>query len=497
MPFEKRKHLELLRARLNALASRFGQAEIARRTDTPAANVHRYLREGKVPVEFCAALVSEFQVSPIWLIEGHGGMLRSEVRKPIADMGGDLLELVETMNAVSRMRIGAVAGQHDRKTLRELSESMDAFDRLREKLNVHTRPLLSGVLEELGEAIDRMDMDHAATLLLTAHQLSRLTTDEELLERLDSHEGGYSYLAGQLDRAIAAERKVFARRMRDGHIKKPEDLVKARNLAMSVRDAGRLKEARRIVRAGLDLAGDDCVGTPIMYQMQVFEAHLDTDLGELRAALGKAARAYPYIRDDHFFSGITYSYMQLIAGMWTFPETVQFGRMSSGKARVVTRFAATVEDADCLGICLPALVGSPPERLPEDEYDTALAQLVLDLLRRRKRRVSDYDALLGKYPPRIPSPFLREVMVHLHRAQIARLCGDSAILRKESAACEAAWLSLSSELSAKLEWLLTHRRNLRGIPSKQRTRVHRDALARVSSEVGTHVANGYRYLDVS
>lgn len=496
MPFEKRKHADALRERLKALAARFGQAEIARRTDTPPANVHRYLREGKVPVEFCAALVAEFEVSPIWLIEGRGGMLRSDVRKPIADMGGDLLELVETMNAVSRMRIGAVAGRHDRRTLRELSESMDAFDRLREKLNVHTRPLLQGVLKEWNESLERMELDRAQSLRLTAQQLSRLTTDEALLEELDSSDGNHAYLHGDLEKAVAAERRVFARRLRDGHIREPGDLNKARNLIMSLRETGRLPEALRLSMATLALLDDSLLASPVVNQLRVFEAHLRVDLGELHTGLDQMTRAFAGVRDDHTLSGILYPYAHLLAGLWSFQQALSFGQMNSGKARVMTRFAATTEDPEALERCLPDLIGDPPRGLPAADYDARLAQLVLDLLRGRRRRVSDYDRLAGESPPRLPSIHLRNILQHLHRGQIARLCGDARTLRQECAAVEDAFRDVPAELAPKIEWLLPHRRNLEAVPVKQRTKIHREGLARVKREIARHAANGYRYLAV-
>lgn len=494
MPFEKRKHADALRDRLKALASRFGQAEIARRTDTAPANIHRYLREGKVPVDFCAALVSEFEVSPIWLIEGRGGMLRSDVRKPIADMGGDLLELVETMNAVSRMRIGAVAGQHDRKTLRELSESMDAFDRLRERLNVHTRPLLQGVLDEWEEALIRMEMDRASSLQLTAQQLSRLTTDETLLERLDTAEGNHAYLLADLERAVSFERRVFARRIREGRIGSEQALAKARNLIMSIRETGRLEESRRLAQTVLALASDEWRDSELVNQIRVFEGHLDCDLGSLRSGLEKMIASYAFVREDHTLSGILYTYAHVTAGLWTFEEGLKFGRMTSGKARVMTRFAATTENADALTQCLPGLLGEPPTLMPANDYDARFAQLVLDLLRGRKRKLGDYDKLAGENPPRLPSLHLRKVLMHLHRGQVARLCGDSRALKEESAECEKAFAQVPADLAPKIEWLLPHRRNLEALPIKQRTKVHREALARVERETDRHVANGYRYL---
>ena len=494
MGFEKRKHGAELRARLKQLAARFGQAEIARRTDSAPANVHRYLREGKVPTEFCAALVSEFQVSPMWLIEGRGGMLRSEVREPIAGMGADLLELVETMNAVSRMRIGAVAGQHDRKTLRELSDSMEAFDRLREKLNVQTRTLLRGVLEEFGEALDRMDMDRAGSLRLTAQQLSRLTTDEELLDILDAREGGYAYYLRDMEKAVEFDRRVLARRLLDGRIRTQEGLVMARNLAMSMRDTGRVSEARRIARACISLAGGELDDLPVMSQLGLLDAHFDAELGDVRTALEKAARYYAPQRDDHQFAGIVYTAMHYQAGMWSFEQTLDFGEITTGKARLMIRYEVHTENADHLELCLRRVIGEPPDAVPANEYDPALAQLVLDLLKGRKRGVADFDKIVGASPPNIQSKHLLQVMLHLHRGMIARLVGDNTVLKKESAECEKAWQALPNELMAKMEWLLPRRRNLESIPPRQRTKLHREALARTQAEIESYIKRGYHFL---
>ena len=61
-----------LRARLQQLAQTHSQAELARKTGFPPANVHRFLKAGKVPADFCEALVREFGVNPAWLLAGEG-----------------------------------------------------------------------------------------------------------------------------------------------------------------------------------------------------------------------------------------------------------------------------------------------------------------------------------------------------------------------------------------------------------------------------------------
>lgn len=54
---DARQYQREIRRRLNEFRRKFPQSEIARRTHTPLTNVHRYMHEGKIPAEFCTALV--------------------------------------------------------------------------------------------------------------------------------------------------------------------------------------------------------------------------------------------------------------------------------------------------------------------------------------------------------------------------------------------------------------------------------------------------------
>ena len=96
---------ESLRARLQQLALTHSQAELARKTGFPPANVHRFLKGGKVPTDFCEALVREFGVNPAWLLAGEGTAYLADVTAGTERMAGNLLELVEAMSAVSSLPV--------------------------------------------------------------------------------------------------------------------------------------------------------------------------------------------------------------------------------------------------------------------------------------------------------------------------------------------------------------------------------------------------------
>jgi len=451
-----------VRQRLRLLAARFPQAEIARRTSTSPANVHRYLRLGKVPVSFCAALVQAFQVNPAWLLTGQGGMLLSDVRAPVQQLGGDMLELVETMGAVTRMRLGEITSRPDQQTLRSLSDSLDSLERMRQTLNTRAGPLLQGTLTELRRSFGGMQMDRAGTLIETARKLARLTVDDGLLEQLDAAESSYHYLTARVEAALEFERRVFARRTRAGVIRSGPELNSTLQFTMLLRETGRLLEGRRVCRAVLALA-EESSQDPTYKVMQLLEANLSIELGDLADGLATTVRVFPTLTQDNFGVGPLYTRAMLLSGNQSFHDAMQIGTMNGGKARMLMRHAATRENAAELQVALQTLVGPLPQRVPEPEYDTQLAALILACLQGKKRGVSDYDAILRDHPPASHSPALKRVMVAIHRGQVARLGGDKRGLRNAAAETEQALVAAPQELFVKLDWKATRLLNLRAV----------------------------------
>lgn len=475
---------DAVRQRLRVLAARFPQAEIARRTGTSPANVHRYLRVGKVPVSFCAALVREFQVNPAWLLTGEGGVLLSDVRAPVQQLGGDMLELVETMGAVTRMRLGELAARPDQKTLRSLGESLDSLERMRHTLNKRAGPLLQGTLTELQRSFGPMQMDRAGNLIETARKLSRLTMDDALLEQLDAAESTYHYLTARVESALEFERRVFARRTRAGVIRSGPELNSTLQFTMLLRETGRLREGRRVCRAVLALAAESA-DDPTYKVMQLLEANLCVELGDLAEGLGTTVRVFPTLTQDRFGVGPLYTRAMLLSGNYGFHEAMHVGAMNGGKARMLMRHAATRENAAELEVALKTLVGPLPERVPESEYDTRLAALILDCLQGKKRTVAHFDAMIRDHPPASHSPALKQAMVAIHRAQIARLCRDRRGLARACTETESALQAVAPDLFVKLDWKATRLRNLQAGPASA-------ALQQAEAEMAAWRAAGYR-----
>ncbi|MCA8946964.1 MAG: helix-turn-helix transcriptional regulator, partial [Planctomycetes bacterium] len=153
-----------LNSRLATLAEDRSLSDIARRTGTSVANVSRYISGTRIPGEFCAALVRGLGVNPSWLLTGEGSPFLSDVTEGTAQMAGDVLELVEAMNAVTHMRLGALTGKHHLKVLRELNDALLRYEELRARLNAHSAPIFKQLVDDLGAALGKLDIERAHDL---------------------------------------------------------------------------------------------------------------------------------------------------------------------------------------------------------------------------------------------------------------------------------------------------------------------------------------------
>jgi len=494
MPFEKSNLLqhqqEQVRTRLNLLIARFGQAEIARRTGAAASNIHRYVREGKVPAEFCGALVAEFGVSPIWMLTGEGNVLRSDVRKPVAELGGDLLELVETMNAVSKLRLGSIAGRADARQLRELSDSMQTFDRLRDRLNRQTLPVIQTVLVDYESAMAEPDLERASGLRATAANLVRLTLDEEAIARFERVEARYLYMTGQIDRALELDSRIFAQRLHRKGLRDAQGMDEALNLVIGLRETARLRESRRIAEGALGLGSDGCESMRPYLLLKLFAAHLDLDLGDGTRALHRHFEAYSQVEPKDPTCWVLHGTMLIVTGSATWEEVVAAGWRYRGLSRLFVRFAYILEDEPRLARAVREMIGTTGDHQPEDEYEAVFARGILDLLRGRKRSMTDFDKLAAAHPPSVRSAPIRELLISLHRASWARLAGDQKSLAHQATRTDQLLQQLPQPLSAKPEHYAQHLRNLRAV--RNPTTAHRKALAACHSRVQTLVGNGLR-----
>jgi hypothetical protein len=384
------------------------------------------------------------------------------------------------------MRLGALTGRPDQKALRELADAFSAFESLREKLNDKTRPVLKATLDEAEAALHAMDLERSGSLLQSASSLARMCLDDALLEQLDMTLGIHAYLGGRVAEAGVYGRKVFGRRMREGRIRGEDDLRAAIEVSFQIRDSGQLRESRRLLRACLCL-DEDRADSPDHLRARIFCSSLTVELGDLKAGLAEDAEVYPRIAGMYPDTDLLHARTMLMSGAGTWHEALAGRSPGTMKYRMLLRHACLLEDEELLAKGFAGFIGTPPDGLPEHEYDTQLARLVRKLLRGRGGSVADYDRLLGEYPPKLASRPLVEVMTRMQRSQVARLARDTRALKREAEATERAWLNLPADQSPKIDWLITHERNLEAIrtPSAylksalQRTRQEKERLIRI------------------
>ncbi|MCA8916906.1 MAG: hypothetical protein KDB90_16050 [Planctomycetes bacterium] len=484
---------QAVRERLNELRDRYGLSEISRRTLTPLTNVHRYMREGKVPAEFCAALVDAFEVNPAWLLTGAQGTLLSEVNPDTARLGGDLLELVNAMNAVARMRIGALAGREHEKKLRELGDALDTYERLRERMNSKSRPLLAELVDRFHECNNEMQLERGAHVRKAALQVSRFCDDPELLRRLDSVQAYHEHLSGRVDAALAIHQRLFARRMAEGGVNDAQACDAAANYVLALRDSGRFQEGLRVAEAAMLLASDEVRASELFIELECIAGAFQMELGELAQGLARIQRAYQRTAPaKRGFVAIFLSRVELLADLATLRDVRLKGFDSRGRTRLLIRQAALVEDVEELGLLLKDGIGDGPDQVPANEYESRRGRLIHLLLTGRKGdHLGAYHKLIEESPPPVNSLQLREVLARVHVAQAARLAGSTKAAEKATLEAQKAIEAVPPDRAMMVDLLGLHARNVR---ESLKAPKHRALQQRWSAYLDDRIRAGYGFL---
>lgn len=475
-----------IRARLRELRARFAQSEMARRTRTPLTNVHRYMNTGKIPAEFCAALVEAFEVNPAWLLVGAGGALLTEVDSGAARVGGELLMMVEAMDAVARVRLGALTGKEQEKALRQLSDALGSYDRLRERINAQTRPVLRHLLERYSSLCSRMDLERAAGLRRACLQAAKFCDDEELLWELDNQQAMHEHLLGHVDAGLAYHLRLFARKLRDGALKDDASCSQAASLALALRDSGRFVEGRRICRAARELAAEEARDGPGFLELCVIGGSFDVELGDLESGLAGIQRAYGrFAAGQRSFASILLLRAELLAGLCSLTEGRARPYPSRGRSRVLLRHACLLEDAGELRACAEHAIGSAEHQIPSNEYEARRSRLLLTALTKpRQGLLGQFETLGRESPPQVNSPHLRTAMLSVHRAQVARLCGRHATVTEQA---QADLDAVPRDRTVTIDLYAIQARNLAATPQRQ-------ALATAQGRLRDWISRGYNAL---
>lgn len=319
---------EGLRKRLEFVAQRHSQADIARKARTSRTNVNRYLKGNRIPGDFCAALALELDVNPIWLLTGEGAPYMADISAGTAARASDLLELVQAMNNVARMKLGALAGKSEQKTLRELSDAIRSYQELRGKLNEQFLPLYKKLVHDFDKHVNMGDTEEAEYARKAAEQVASICDDTDTrLDYLAAMSGRELY-RGNAAQAVEMHKQIFYHRFFDiaQYAQDPVafegKLIDGLNYLKLLRSAGRHKEALRICRAFQPMV-PRTAHAAWHYYLHFLEGELLVDLGMIHRGWEKIAASYPRLDPDvRKTSRYVVSRVMVLNGMMTPGEAV-------------------------------------------------------------------------------------------------------------------------------------------------------------------------------
>jgi chaperonin cofactor prefoldin len=473
-----------IRERMRVLVKNRSQSDLARKTNTLVSTVNRYLKSTKIPAEFCTAVINGLGVNPAWLMTGEGTPFLADVSAGTSEMASNLLELVEAMNQVAKMKLGALTGQHHLKVLRELNDAIERYEALRAVLNKRTRSVFRELLDNLKKALQDMDQQRASEIRKAALQVSKLCDDPQLNVEFDGLQEFYEHIYGDQVRALELSRKVFVKSLAASDVTIDKDhAALAINLVASLHRADRCREARRICRATLALYEDVGKEWGRYKQLQALHAILNIELGHMRDGLRDLHDTYPVLPDQlkRSFSGKLVESM-LLSGLTPLAYATAIGEDSNSKAVALLRFAALVDDF--------AHLKEIVDRYGDDER-VGLAQgsiwdvYAKGLLRASGGEVKDvlkgFEAALGAERTRVAVRPTQDFAYAACGAHLALVCVDDKAARQYHEEAQQKLDSLDPAVSPQIMALAQHHANAlrlypEGSKAKQATAARSMAL---------------------
>lgn len=423
----------------------------------PVSNVNRYVSgDARVPAEFCGALVTSLGVNPAWLLTGEGATFLADVNSGTAALAGDMLELVEALNAVSRMRLGSLTGKHHLRVLRELNEALTLYESLRKRLNERSGPILTQLITDLNQAISSSKLDVAGDLRKAAAQIAQFSHDPELHRALRAAEGSLEFGLGNNAAALEISRDVFSRTLTRTDKPHVNTLVQAHNLAAGLCGNYRYLEARRVCRMALALAGDDFRHLDAWTELKVLQAVAAMELGDIEEGVGDFLTAWPQT-SKHYRAAATSIVLRamMLAGAIDWRQAAEWPGATIGRSRHMVRFAAFSNDAALMQQAQQRYIGDGPDMVRPDVLEGAH---LAALLARGRKRAAALGALRAAQTGRVPAA-VADVMRSVCIAHAALTAGDRGLAARTTTEAEGKRQALGPEVSLDFLYTALHYRN--------------------------------------
>lgn len=416
---------EGIRTRLRSLLERYPQAEIARRCNTTPSNVSRYLRDTKIPAELCAAAVGGLGVNPAWLLSGQGAPMLADVSASTAELGKGVLQLVDAMNAVTRVRLGALAGKQHAQTLRDLNEALVLYEKLKQQLSKRSRETFLQLLGDLGKAVEKSDWKRYDQLMGACEQISRLSEDNDLKMELLSMKAYSEMLRGNALRAAQTQRQVFAGLLADSSGFNLAAFDHAKRLGLALEWIGRTEEAIGVWKAAIALAGR--AGRKwLTYRMTKFMiAAAQARSGRLRRGIYGMQKTWPHLPPERQAQlAHVLAFDLLMAGTIGMDEALAMSKPSHLARETLGVFALWLEDAREMRR-VAEMETTQAQVLPEEDrlwqqYLLALAEVVEGKPADKARSINtSWPISEGG----LEQKAIHELVQRIYLAQLERLAG--------------------------------------------------------------------------
>lgn len=483
-------------ARLVELTKRHSQSEIARKTGTPVNKVNRYIHGTRIPCEFAAALVDALNVNPAWLLIGEGAPNVADVKPDTAQLAGNLLELIKAMSAAEHMQLGALTGKHHLRVLRDLSDAMMRYEKLREQLNKHSMPVLRNVLNELRRALDKRDSVRANELFRTAEQLRRICDDPGLAFDAAVMQGRLASLSSDHKRTLEASHRVATLALHHPHLMQERQLEALTETVFALRRVGHLAEARQLAESALAMASDELRQSDAAHRLAIEIVVVQISTGELLPGMNRLTALYRELQGSpKAIADAVMTQAMLFAGMLDVAEGCRFGEDSPRKAKTLIVMAMLGEQEAALTAALAyrdKVSPPPPEcrrlgcvkgmRQSARGCERWWAEQVLYALRKETKDVLRAVRLLEDTKPDARDFALKGWVIIA--AQVYRLLRREADARRCFRASCRAYQEVPPNFAADVLWQAMHQRNALELGNKREQQQAREFFRR-------HVDLGY------
>lgn len=312
---------EAIRGRLADIADVHSQADIARKTGASRASVNQYLKGTRIPAGFCAALVQNLGVNPVWLLSGDGKPFHRGASTG-ATTADDLLELVQALSSTARMLYGSLVGKGDLPKLRELSDAIQRFRSLRKDLAEAFEPLAKQLEGDLGDAMAAKELANADQLCKALRQVAELMDSEKYQLVADEKFAVLSYYKGDFANALEMRERMFWQEMGRKATSAPDRLGSVCDFVMALDGSCLTRRASRMARAGLAYAqGSE---DTYEYQFLAFIAGtIEVQLGNILQGLSEMQSAFVKL-PERYKKGNAYliKTAQWLVGLTTMEEAI-------------------------------------------------------------------------------------------------------------------------------------------------------------------------------